>query len=294
MEAISKDSAMADIVDWLAGVEERASALYAKAALAFAADKAFAAFLGLLAEEEAEHLELLSGTAAPIARQAMGEACFSLDESIRRNVEAPLERAHDLLKKGGLTKAAMLGIIAEVEFSEWNEIFLYVVDTLKGHGRELQKAVAEIDHHRHDIENYIASFAWGDRILQKIGSLRPVWKRRILVVEDDVAIANLIASLIRAEAEVVLAEDGAEGLARIRESHFDVVVSDVEMPNLNGIELYQRALAVDPCLGKRFVFFTGTGNPEYRGFIESTECVLLSKPAPLTLLRKVINEVAAS
>lgn len=284
---------MTEIVDWLAGVEERAAALYSQASLAFATDKAFAAFLGALAEEEAEHLALLSGAAGRVARQAMTGACFVLDETIRQKVEVPLERAQAMLRQGGLTKAAMLGIIAELEFCEWNEIFLYVVDTLKGQGRKLQKAVAEIDRHRLEIEVFIASFPRGERILHKIGRLRPLWTKRVLVVEDDPAIANLVKSLLRAEAEVVVAEDGERGIERIREGHFDVVVSDVEMPNLNGIELYKQALSVDPDLGKHFVFFTGTGNSEFCEFIEAENIAILPKPAPLSLLRKVINQVAS-
>lgn len=289
MKATQAKAVITDIADWLAEVEQRASALYSQASLVFAADESFMSFLRLLAEEEAEHHRLLSGW---VARDVIAETCFVLDEGTRHAIEAPIDRAHDLLIKGGLTQKAMVGIIAEVEFSEWNDLFLYVVDTLHGHGRELQKAVAGIERHRQEIESFIASFPWGERILQKAGRLRPVWKRRILVVEDDTAIANLIRSLLRAEAEVVVAEDGAKGITHIRDGHFDVVISDVEMPNLNGIELYEQALAVGPGLGKRFIFFTGTGNLDYRRFIENRECALLSKPAPLSLLRKLVNEVA--
>lgn len=293
MEAIDRDLKPIDIVNWLAGVEERASALYSQASLAFASDKEFAAFLGALAEEEAEHLALLLGAAGRVARQAMSGANFVFDEIIRQKVEGPLNRAQALLRKGGLTKAAMLGIIAELEFCEWNEIFLYVIDTIKGQGRELQKAVAEIDQHRLEIDSFIAGFPRGERILNKVGRLRPLWTKRILVVEDDPAIANLIKSLLRAEAEVVVAEDGEQGLKCIRDGHFDVVVSDVEMPNLNGIELYKEALVIDPDLQKRFVFFTATEDADHRCFIESTGNILLTKPTPMSLLRQIINQVAA-
>jgi CheY-like chemotaxis protein len=293
MEAMDSNKALPDIVDWLAEVEEKASAIYSKAAMVFAADKQFSAFLQNLSEEEAEHHALLSEAAGRMAQEAMAEACFVLDETLRQGVEAPFDRAHALLKKGGLTKAAMLGIIAESEFSEWNEIFLYVMDTLKGQGREFQRAVAEIDQHRLEIEAFITAFPRGERILQKIGRLSPLWTKRILVVEDDPAIANLIKSLFRTEAEVVLAEDGKQGLERIQEGYFNVVVSDVEMPNLNGIELYQQALAVDPGLKKHFVFYSGTRKPEHREFFAAADIVMLPKPAPLSRLRKVINEVAA-
>ncbi len=293
MEAIDSNNALPDIVDWLAEVEKKASVLYSKAAMVFAADKQFSAFLQNLSQEESEHHALLVGAASAMAHLALADVCFVFDDIFRQGVEAPLDRAHDLLKKGGVTKAAMLGIIAETEFSEWNEIFLYVMDTLKGQGRDFQRAVAEIDQHRLEIEAFIAAFPRNERILQKIGRLRPLWTKRILVVEDDPAIANLIKSLFRTEAEVVLAEDGKQGLERIQEGCFNVVVSDVEMPNLNGIELYHEALVVDPSLKKHFVFYSGTRKSEYCEFFAAADIVMLPKPASLSRLRKVINEVAA-
>lgn len=289
---MKKKTEMEDIVDWLASVENRVAILYAQAGYIFAADKEFAAFLNHLAAEEQEHLELLLKVSGSIAWETSPKAFFSLDETVRQNIEGPFNRVQALLKSRGLTKEAMLETIAEAEFSEWNEVFLYVVDVLKGHGRELQKAIAEIEHHRREIETFIASFPRGEGILQKVGRLRPVWKRRILVVEDDPAIANLIVGLLESEAQVVLAENGTKGLESLRQDHYDVVVSDVEMPDLNGIELYREALSIDPDLQKSFVFFTAATDPEFRRTIESTGSVVLTKPAPLGLLRKVINKVA--
>lgn len=66
------------------------------------------------------------------------------------------------------------------------------------------------------------------------------------------------------------------------------------MPKLNGIELYRQALKLDPDLGRRFVFFTGTEKAEYRRFILSSEGVLLIKPAPLQRLRAMIHRVAGT
>jgi CheY-like chemotaxis protein len=283
---------MIEIIDWLAGIEEKAAILYGQVSVAFAEDKTFSAFLSILAEEEEEHHALLLEAAGHEVREAMSEPCFSFDEVLRRKIEFPIVRAHALLKKGELTKTAMVEIIAEAEYSEWNEIYLYVVDILKGHGREFQKAVAKIEKHRMNIERFISSFSGGDRILEKIGQLHPVWKRRILVVEDDPAIANMLKSLVTAEAEVVLAEDGEVGLARLREGFFDVIVSDIEMPKMNGIDMYKLALEVDPELKDRFVFFTGTKKPEDLEFFETSTLTLLPKPSPLSAIRKAIKEVA--
>lgn len=134
MKAMKRNTGMEDIVDWLASVENRVAILYSQAAFIFAADKEFAAFLSHLAEEEQEHLELLLKATDRLSWEETPESFFTLDETTRQDIEAPFNRVHALLKSRGLTKGSMLEMIAEAEFSEWNEIFLYVVDVLKGHG----------------------------------------------------------------------------------------------------------------------------------------------------------------
>lgn len=292
MGEVDTQLGMLDIVYWLAGVEEKAATFYTQASVVFTADKEFSGFLSLLAEEEAEHVKILSDAAGCMGQNSIVVARFTVDETMQSGVEAPFDRAQVLLEKGTLTKEAIVAVIAEAEFSEWNEIFLYVVDTLKGQGKSFQKAVAKIDRHRTAIETFISAFPGGDRILANIGRLRPVWQRRILVVEDDPAIAALIKCLVMAESEVVLARDGQQGLDCIREGHFNVVVSDVEMPNINGIELYKQALQIDPSLKKHFVFFSGTRKPEHHQFFQSENLVLLQKPSSLSSLRSAIYAVA--
>lgn len=71
----------------------------------------------------------------------------------------------------------------------------------------------------------------------------------ILIVEDDAAIRNNVARLLRLEGyEVVAAADGAEGLERARELKPDVVISDINMPGLDGFALLE-AIRAEPALG---------------------------------------------
>lgn len=63
-------------------------------------------------------------------------------------------------------------------------------------------------------------------------------KGNILVVDDDVESANSVAGLLGAEHYVVAtASDGVEALARVAEAPPDVVVTDLNMPNMGGMEL---------------------------------------------------------
>ena len=59
-------------------------------------------------------------------------------------------------------------------------------------------------------------------------------KKRILVVDDDPDLVDLLTLLLRADYEVVSALDGAEALARIRAEHFDAVVLDLVIPLVDG------------------------------------------------------------
>jgi serine/threonine-protein kinase PpkA len=75
----------------------------------------------------------------------------------------------------------------------------------------------------------------------------------VLVVEDDDALRNNVARLLRAEGyEVHVAADGTQGLARARDLRPDVVVSDVHMPGLDGFALVE-ALRADPALAATVV-----------------------------------------
>jgi len=60
----------------------------------------------------------------------------------------------------------------------------------------------------------------------------------VLYVEDYEIIRTQIADFLgRFFSDVVLANDGKEGLAKYKERAFDVVITDINMPNINGIEM---------------------------------------------------------
>lgn len=70
---------------------------------------------------------------------------------------------------------------------------------------------------------------------------------RILVVDDFPTMRRIVRSLLKelGYTNVEEAEDGEEGLARLRAESFDFVVSDWNMPNLDGLEMLKRIRADD-------------------------------------------------
>lgn len=87
--------------------------------------------------------------------------------------------------------------------------------------------------------------------------------RKILVVDDDENIRDLCSEVLRvAGYQVDTARHGIEGLERLRDSGFryDLVISDMNMPGLGGMEFYRAALENSPGLREKFLFVTG--NPD--------------------------------
>ncbi len=285
---------MKDIISWLIGIEANAANLYAKAAVLFREDEEFSQFLSLMSTEEKEHEQLLQKASVSISDKQMKRASFFLDEGFREKIEAPFARAWQLLRTGELTKEAMIDVLAEAEFSEWNELFLYTIDTLNTVGNEFQKAVSGVDEHRAHIQKYISSLPDGDSFIQRVRKLSQVGSKRVLIVEDNHFVARMLEALAVDEVEVIIARNGEEGLAYIQQGRFDLIVSDIEMPKMNGVDMYKQALAMDPTLCSRFIFFTSTENPEHLAFVRSTKNLMLPKPSPVRVICDMMNDILDS
>ena len=64
---------------------------------------------------------------------------------------------------------------------------------------------------------------------------------RILIVDDSTAIRNSVKQLLAPlGAELSVAVNGSDGLSAALEGDFDIIISDVDMPKMNGIELCRR------------------------------------------------------
>jgi len=71
-------------------------------------------------------------------------------------------------------------------------------------------------------------------------SLGGARKARVLLVDDSISVRKFVAQMLeKAGFEVGIAADGAEAMARLGERDFDVLVTDLEMPRLNGYELLE-------------------------------------------------------
>src|SRR6266545_543531 len=92
-------------------------------------------------------------------------------------------------------------------------------------------------------------------------SMSPEERPRVLVVDDEKFIREILAEFLGMEGYLVrTAEDGSSALAELGRSHYDLVISDLKMPKMGGMELLEAINKVAP--NALTVIMTGFGTVE--------------------------------
>ncbi len=100
---------------------------------------------------------------------------------------------------------------------------------------------------------------------------------RILLAEDDDAMrAYLGRALENAGYEVIAVDRGTAALPLLERQHFDLLLSDIVMPEMDGIELAQKCADISP--GTKVMFITGFAAVSMRASREAPQAKILSKP----------------
>ncbi len=121
-------------------------------------------------------------------------------------------------------------------------------------------------------------------------------RKRILVVDDEEAVVFVLSKSLKKlgdKYEIVTAHDGYEALEKIQESSFDLVITDLRMPGMNGIQLTEAIQAQSP--GTTVIWATAYGSPQ----IEAEAARLdvhryLSKPLDVDEIRRIAQAALAT
>ncbi len=115
---------------------------------------------------------------------------------------------------------------------------------------------------------------------------------KVLVVDDEYEISELLLEVFSEDFHAVTASNGKEALERIKDHDFDVIVSDLKMPELNGMEMYKRLLKEYPEYRNRIVFTTGiVSDLETQEFLQSNNLPYLRKPFKMKELFGAVSRI---
>ena len=117
---------------------------------------------------------------------------------------------------------------------------------------------------------------------------------RVLVVDDDPLVAAVSARILARNCDTTVANSGLEASEVLLRESFDVVLCDLMMPGMTGMELHALLARRAPEVADRMVFMTGGAfTAAARAFLESVSNRCLEKPFATAELRAAIAAVAA-
>ena len=111
---------------------------------------------------------------------------------------------------------------------------------------------------------------------------------RILIVDDDEVIRDTLCELLSQDYSCEMAETAEAALAKLEAESFDVVLTDVSMPGLSGMELLSRVLRLYP--GTPVIMISGLSDEEQaQSLIEQGAFDYLLKPFRLEIVEESVK-----
>jgi excisionase family DNA binding protein len=116
----------------------------------------------------------------------------------------------------------------------------------------------------------------------------------ILVVDDEEAVRDLLASALESrQRQVIAAASGEEALEVLKRTDVDLVLLDLSMPGMNGVDAFQRIHALKPTLPVVIV----TGYPDSDLMARALEIgpfTMISKPVDLAQIQKTVEQIVGT
>ncbi len=157
--------------------------------------------------------------------------------------------------------------------------------------KNIQYLAAMIQEHENRIEHFIDKLPKEFKPDKDMRELPAVWKNKFLIIDDNEALLSLFGKILAMKGEVETANNGQEGLKKIRKHFFTLIISDIDMPIMNGLELYTKAVEEDANLKDRFLFYSGNITSEKERFLKENNLHYLLKPVGLEEFIQAIDDI---
>lgn len=117
--------------------------------------------------------------------------------------------------------------------------------------------------------------------------------KRVLVVDDEAFLLECLADAIGSWGCAVTACGlAAEAIQKLQIDAYDLIVSDIRMPGLSGIQLFDWIREHQPAMAQKIIYTTGDSfDPETRTFLEQAKLPHLGKPFDLKKLKQAMEDL---
>lgn len=122
--------------------------------------------------------------------------------------------------------------------------------------------------------------------------VRTTRRAKVLVVDDEPAVVMTLSRLLGEEHDVVVAADGRQALRCLEQQAFDVILCDLLMPVMSGIDLYEELCRRDPVQVERMAFMSGGAfTPRVALFLAQVQNPRIMKPFDLLAVRDLVESI---
>jgi PAS domain S-box-containing protein len=134
----------------------------------------------------------------------------------------------------------------------------------------------------------------GDVLVKTPGPIQPATaRRRILLVDDEAPVRRALCRVLEPMHEVHVADSGEAAIEQLtKDVQFDVILCDLMMPHMSGMQLYDRLLTRSAQLARRVIFMTGGAfSKQSSQFLVGCERPVLEKPIDVEALERAVAEL---
>jgi two-component system, cell cycle sensor histidine kinase and response regulator CckA len=122
--------------------------------------------------------------------------------------------------------------------------------------------------------------------------VRPGRRGRILIVDDDPMVGRALLRVLARDHDVTLAMSGSVALEFLSVDNFDLILSDLMMPEMTGMDLHARLSVLFPDHARRMIFLTGGAfTPRAREFLDRIPNLHFEKPVDSLNLRSLVRDL---
>ena len=282
---------MRDLIIQQRNIESIAFQMYEMAAEYYKDDAGLYSFLRHYMKDEISHYHIMGSALVELEDHQIDDPAITFENSYTNEIKKIAAETTEKINNKTLDIEGLIDCITAIEFSEWNDVFLYIVNTLKAKKREFIESATTVQHHLRHLEHFLESTEYGKQQLEKLRSLPKVWEENILIVEDEPAIASLVEAIVKSEGHIDKVWNGKKALEKLSEKYYKIIISDIDMPVMNGITFYEEAAKIYPDINERFLFFSGMIFEDREKYFEEKGIKYMLKPSSIVAIRNNVMEI---
>lgn len=117
-------------------------------------------------------------------------------------------------------------------------------------------------------------------------------QKTILIIDDDLAMQTVLEIALReAGYRIILAGDGQEGLAKLNELNPNLIISDIMMPQMDGVETFDRMKEQLQEEGIPILIMTALSRKPWFADLEAEGAVILQKPFDIDKVLQLVHDM---